>query len=366
MNPRHSEARLRAADRLFDSEDKRILRHSLGSGATPLTITGYPEVAKRQEKVQHRLRERISRSLRDRSPLIRTFAENNFLGRFARRLDRNQASYDTRLVRDIPAHLQDTHDRVLIGDGSPKDALVVMSELRMRSIELARLTHPSIDMQDNPDLDGMHEEIYDAVTMLGGEFHEDAVPTYELSNLDTNVPPEKVAKDKAPVEHAAVREGMMATVKRHIGTMPDGTKVIQRTSYIIDLNELPVEITHAIRSVNTLESKNPLQAVSEAAQVDILLPHLIGRGSEEKSIIPVSTTIFAHNEAIAEIIKNRATPEETDAPSKSMGRFYEALEKDTAELAKIWGFTEEQRRTDRYTRGVGAHALSADEILDDD
>lgn len=344
---------------LSDGEDKKILRHSLGTGATPLTITGHPEVARRQEKVQHKLRKRIARSLNDRSPLIRQFAEQNFLGRFARRLDRNGASYDTRLVKDIPAEIRDVHDRVLIGNGSPKDALMVMSGLTMRSIELSRLTHPNVDMQDNPQLDEMNESVYDAVIELGGEFHEDIAPTYELSNLDTIVPPAIVPKNEQPVEHEAVREGIMATVKHHIATMQDGTKVIQRTSYIIDLNELPAEISQAIRSVNTLEAEDPLAAVAEAAQLEILLPYLIGRGSAEKSVIPISTTVFAHNERVAQIIKDQENPVKSDTPSESMQRFYAAVEQDTADLAKLWGFSEEQRRSDRFTRGIGVHALES-------
>jgi hypothetical protein len=100
--------------------------------------------------------------------------------------------------------------------------------------------------------------------------------------------------------------------------------------------------------------------------MDMLLPYLLDRGSAERSIIPISTTLFAHNEAIARVVEDLAKPEKRDEPSESMQKFYEALEKDTAELADLWGFTDEQRRTDRYTRGIGAHALTANELLEDD
>jgi hypothetical protein len=366
MNVRPRGDRLRPERLLPVDDDKRILRHSLGTGATPMTITGLPEVAKRQEKVQYKLRKRIMRNLAGRSPLIQKFAEQNFLGRFARRLDRNRASYDTRLIETIPDEIRDTHDRVLVGDGSPKDALVVMSALGMRSIELARLTQPGVEMYPNPQLDEMTEDVYRAVIELGGVVHDEAELAYELSNLDTIVPPEAVTGNQKPAEHEAVRDGIMATVKRHIATMPDDTKVIQRTSYIIDLNELPPEISQAIRAVNTLKAEDPLRAVAEAAQMDMLLPYLLDRGSAERSIIPISTTLFAHNEAIARVVEDLAKPEKRDEPSESMQKFYEALEKDTAELADLWGFTDEQRRTDRYTRGIGAHAIGADERFEDD
>jgi hypothetical protein len=366
MNVRPRGDRLRPERFLPVDDDKKILRHSLGTGATPLTTTGRPEVAKRQNKVQDRLRKRLLSNLVDRSPLIQKFAEQNFLSRFERRLDRNRASYDTRLVRDIPVEIRDIHDRVLVGDGSPKDALVVMSTLGMRSIELSRLTHPNIDMEGNLQLDGMNQEVFDAVIELGGELHDDTVPTYELSNIDTIVPPENVSGNKRPVEHAAVREGMMATVKHHIATLQDGTRVVRRTSYIMDLNELPEEISQAIRSVNTLQAMEPLQAVAEAAQLNDLLPFLIELGSDEKSLVPISTTIYAYNETIAALIASPVSIERDDTPSEHMQRFYDALEHDEALVEKQRKRDRERERLKRLSRGIGRGSLQVYELPGND
>lgn len=346
-------------------DDARILRHSLGSGATPLSTTNLPEVARRQETVQSKLRSRITRKLRDRSPLIRDFAEQNFLGRFARRMDRNRASYDTRLVAEIPDGIRDAHDRVLVGDGSVKDALEVMTALQMRSIELARLTHPNSDMHTNPQLQDMRYDTYDAVIDLGGEVYDGAEPSYELSNLDTIVPSGELDEEGRPIENAAVREGVMATAKRRIATLPDGTSVIERTSYIVDLNELPPELSNAIRSVNTLNVGDPLKALAEAVNFEELLPYLI-ENNYSKSVIPMSTTIYAHNSAIAKIIKDRSNPEKSEEPSDSMRRVHDAFAQDIEVLAGMWGMTSDEARHDLARRGIGAHAVKRDMLDDDD
>ena len=347
------------------ADDARILRHSLRYGATPLSTTGLPEVAKRQETVQENLRKRITKKLRGRSPLIRDFAEYNFLGRFARRLDRNRASYDTRLEAEIPESIKPAHDRVLIGDGSIRDALEVITGTKMRSIELARLTHPNIDMATNEDLQEMHEMAYEAIAELGGVIHEDTETTYELSNVDTIVPCGSVDAAGNPVENAAVREGIMATAKRQIGTMPDGTLVVERTSYIIDLNKLPLETAEAIRSVNTLQTPNFLQAITEIAHLNELLPYLIEHDGDEESVIPMSTTIFAHNPLVAELINELGAPKGTEL-SDSMRRVQAAFTEDVENLAEMWGVSPTELRRDLQRRGIGSTALSADTVLECD
>lgn len=328
-------------------DDKRIIRHSLGTGATPLTTTNRPEVSRRQDRVERKLRVRIESNLKDRSPLIRKFAEQNFLGRFARRLDRNRASYDTRLVNDIPYEILDVHERVLIGDGTPSDALTVMSKLQMRSIELARLTHPNTDMQNDPELDGMRSDVYDAVIEHGGKYGDVIETDYELTSLDTVVPCEKTLANGHPIENSNVREGIMATAKRHIAELPDGTKVVERTSYIIDLNELPTEISDAIRSVNTLENENSLQDITEVAQLNTLLPYLIERGAAEMSVIPISTTVYAYNEAIAQMIAGQQLQLKNAEQGELMKKLAIALEKDKADQKVLWAIAEAKERSKR-------------------
>lgn len=361
MNARYDGDMPRREVFLFADDDKRIIRHSLGTGATPLTTTNRPEVAKRQEKVERKLRGRIASNLKDRSPLIRKFAEQNFLARFARRLDRNRASYDTRLVEEVPEEICAPHERVLVGDGSPSEALTVMLALRMRSIELARLTHPDTDMQNNPELDGMRSDVYDAVLEHGGRYYDDIRTDYELTNIDTVVPCEEELADGRPVENTAVREGVMVTAKRHIAELPDGTKVVERTSYIIDLNELPSEISSVIRSVNTLNNENSLQEITDAAQLDTLFPYLIERGAEETSVIPISTTVYAYNETIAQRIADQQSQLKNTEQSELMKKLTVALEQDEAEQKVLWALAEakEQKKRELEKRQYEAEEQQA-------
>lgn len=358
MNAWRSSESLRVKKPRID-EEKRILRHSLGSGATPLSTTNLPEVSRRQDTVQIELRKRITRQLRGRSPLIRDFAEYNFLGRFARRLDRNRASYDTRLETEIPPALQEDHDRVLIGDGTVEQALKVMTGLKMPSIELARLTHPNTDMATNDQLHEMRVATHDAIGALGGAVHDEPDTAYELSNIDTIVPCGTVDETGRPVENAAVREGIMVTAKRHIGTLPDDVLVMERTSYIIDLNELPMEIADAIRSVNTLETPDPLRAIATAAQLDELIPYLVEYSDEEKSVIPMSTTIYAYNPLVVKVLEESIVLGKSDAPSDAMLRVRAAFAEDVKHLAGMWHMSTEQVHDDLTRRGLNPCAVQA-------
>lgn len=335
------------------AEVRELIRREVSWGATPLAITGREDIARNQREVFDILNSRIVEQAPDNTPeVLRRFIEMNFMHRFYQRMMRNQASYNDRLFvfDDQPAgiktvlldddsdeahgdvlafefkdvhsgleayeaglptfddvfegrpELRDMYLDVLRGIGSAREALLVREALGMRSIELTRLTHPYGHMIE--DLEGMRAEVSEAILALDGELFDEPPTEYKINSSDNIADPSQ--------DHA--QAGLSITRKRYIGQLPDGTDIYERSSFVLRIDEnspFNQDYAQAIRSIKYESTDTWSTAVWQAGRLAEELPRLLAE-NDFACILPMSTTIYAHNpvdDAAIERRKGRQTAE---------------------------------------------------------
>ena len=272
---------------------QKELEYHLSWGATPLAGAEYPDVRQLQDKVvQPLLLNRVETSAPEDTPLpIRRFMEESFLMRFAGRASKNYDSYAERLVHDIPDDVDPEvalyEQRALRGTASPEQLIIVRRALGMRSIELARLTHPYGVMYD--ELDMMRDDVAQAITNQGGVVFdpEDYNEKYKLRATGLLLDPNN-------------REQVMSlliTRRRDFGMVDDDTLDMERTSFIIPVHEGSVYdpvLSKKMRKISMVNNPDRIRQIEEIGRISEVVPELLNT-KDFKAAIPQSTTNFEFN-----------------------------------------------------------------------
>lgn len=252
-------------------------------GATPLVLS--PDVVLQQNDVKSQIASLfeqgnvpsyVSRGLAE-------YIEVLNMSRTYNREDHNRNSFAYRGKTDldgVPLEALEVLDRSLKGFASPAELLLIARILEIPTIELASLTHPygqRIEL-----LEPMRDAVSDAVDILGGHKIIDKAPTYEVKGCDNPHDP-------------ASMEGIHMTRKRIIGILSDGTEIMERSSFVILVDNLPQEVADKIRGIQY--GKVWAEDVLHSEDLDVLIPMLL-EDDVYDTAIPVSTTVVAINPAL--------------------------------------------------------------------
>jgi hypothetical protein len=267
------------------AEFQRVAHNERGEpltwGSTPLVLS--PDVVLQQNGVKSLIAELfedgnipsyVSKNLAEYIDVLN-------MSRTYNREDHNRNSFAYRGKTDldgIPLKVLEVLDRAVKGFASPAELMLIAQILEIPTIELASLTHPyggeRIEM-----LKPMRAAVDQAIELLGGRTIKDKAPTYEVKGSDNPHDPSSM-------------EGIHMTRKRIVGVLPDGTEIMERSSFVILVDNLPEEVAQKIRSISYGE--NWAQEVLRAEDLNILIPMLLDEDVYDTAI-PISTTVVAIN-----------------------------------------------------------------------
>lgn len=284
-------------------------------GETPLLTN--PE----QQGVFHRLLDRIAfNTPMDTPDAFQEFILSHFSSRFYRRQARNEQSYIDRSVIDLGTIEPETRvllDLALVGSASPVQLLQLRQDIGMPSIELARVTHPyAVDMAV---IDEMRSVVEYAIEQAGGELCDGSdcttfgiesshimsssgceIDFVKLEMLDmTSDGEEECMKmlESARQRDSAKLTGVLTKRKRTLAVLEDGTKIIERSSFILRIDkdsELDQLIAHRMRNVVIDGNPNWKQEMTEACDLSALMGVLLADNRFD-ILVPLSTTVYAYN-----------------------------------------------------------------------
>lgn len=202
------------------------------------------------------------------------------MARTVNRESHNQDSFAYREKMDldgIPLEALEVFNRAVIGYASPAELLFVQKLLGIPSIELASLTHPygqRIEL-----LKEMRPAVNEAIVLLGGRLVKGVPCTYEVKGGDNLEDPQQT-------------QGIHMTRKTIFGYLDDGTEIVERSSFVVLVEQLPDGCRKAIR---TLPFKNNPDWNEQANRLlSKIVPTFLDEDAYDKAV-PVSTTVVAIN-----------------------------------------------------------------------
>jgi hypothetical protein len=306
-------------------EHNEGIRHHLEWGATPLTTIGRQDVASMQLRVFDALIDRTEKSAPiDVPDELRQFVLHSFMNRFHGRAQNNQISYNERLKQDFnnldPLVLK-MHERAITGHATPAELLIVRREFGLRSIELARLTHPYGDRIEQ--LDRMRGAVeYGILANEGNVFdsEDDQDVRYKIRSL---------SRDAETPE--AIKHGFLMTRRRKIGIEGEDTHIHERSSFIVRMDKaggLDPELVSEMSKVKLTKDETWIEDIAAAVKLEEIIPALLKKNNFH-TIIPLSTTVYAYNKTTGEEIERE---KERSRDRMEMSRYPE-LQKHIADLA---------------------------------
>jgi hypothetical protein len=287
---------LQSAEKLLLNQIERIADNPRGEpltwGATPLVLS--PDVISQQINVKKILAELFE------SSHVPSFVSDNLASYIevlntSRTLNReahNTESFIYRKKTDldgVPLEALEVFDRAINGFASPAELLLVSKLLGIPTIELASLTHPY--GQRIEELKDMRPAINNAILLMGGKLSHARGSIFEVKGSDNPNRPD-------------IMEGLHITRKTLFGSMPDGTNVIERSSFVLLVDQLPQETALIIRSIpyGPYWSEQILRLGKIYTFARLLLD-----GDKHDKAIPVSTTTVAINDALSkELLSDEA------------------------------------------------------------
>ena len=207
--------------------------------------------------------------------------------------------------------LSDMIARAETGHASPAEILLVRNALGIRSAELACLTHPYGDKIEV--LQTMRDVVRQSVETLGGVYTATPDVRYrvkgvidETSLAESHLIPE-ITRDIPFMLGVAPREkqwipdytkGLFMTRKRTLGTMPDGTVIRERTSFILRIDQVASPEQMARLSQLDPYDEHWYDKILDTLDLDGMVGPLLANDAFD-IVVPVSSTIYAFNEQTA-------------------------------------------------------------------
>ena len=282
MHERQNHSETQAIDLARISENNR--GEPLTWGATPLEAS--PALKMQQDLVKSELEhlfdpknipDYVSDELADYIYVLN-------MSRTANRESHNQDSFAYREkmnLEELPLEALELCQRAISGHASPAELLYMQRLLGIPSIELTSLTHPygqRIEL-----LKHMRPAVNEAILLMGGRLVDvKEVPReYEVRGSDNPHNPRQM-------------QGVHMTRKTIFGYLKDGTEIVERSSFVVLLDQLLPQQAVAIRAVPFENNEGWAQQVKGACELEKLAPVLLDKDEYEKAI-PISTTVVAKN-----------------------------------------------------------------------
>lgn len=270
-----------------------------------------------QNQVYNRLLDRIEAQKPSSVPdVVREYINLHFMSRFHSRQARNSTSLHDSLNPDapLPDELEAAFEYALDGECiRPVDLLDLSMRRGMPSVEMGRCSHFwGLNMEP---INEMRSAVEYAITSLGGEVLEG--DEYTVYSPDGN--------HVRSVDSDQPNIGFLVKRKRTVGVMPDGTIIIERTSFFLRVDNessLDQDIIDAVRNVVTqtwsdspetangnapyhltpdldpamtmFEETGWLDRIASSCDLNVLMPVLLGNGRTDIAI-PLSTTVYCFN-----------------------------------------------------------------------
>lgn len=291
-------------------------------GATPLNQSS---TIHQQADLMHELSVYAEYAPEDVPKEVAEFVRQTFRDRFVARGVANDENFHTSLLSK--RYYADNNnalrliDRAEEGSASPAELLLVRQLLGIRSVELACLTHTYGRRLKEGLLDQMRSTVMSGVLLMGGEYHKDTNPVLRIKDVILN----NVDKDDMPKvytmsnkERIGIAEqfggiaGILITRKRHLGTMSDGTVIKERSSLILRADEQGMVTKNDLERLTQCATDGWEDSALQDTQLDKLVLELMDM-NEFSYAIPISTTIYAHNEETAKMVSAKQA-ENTQIP----------------------------------------------------
>ena len=310
---------------------------SLTWGETPLVTN--PE----QQEVFRLLYDRITYNVPIDTPEeVQDFVISHFMSRFYRRQARNEQSFVDRSVEDLnvlDSEILSCLDLAFIGGASPVELLQLRHAIGMPSIELSRFTHPyGLGMET---LDEMRLAVAYAIEQMDGVLCDRAdcttygidsshtmsnsgcqVDFVKLGLLDATLNGEDECMEmleSSRQRESATLSGVLMKRKRILAVLPDGTEIIERSSFILRIDkesELDQIIARKMRNIVIDGNPNWENEMADACNLSTLMSQLLLEKRFDIAI-PLSTTVYAHNLARENEAKAINKAKEEDALARS-------------------------------------------------
>ncbi|MBC7565156.1 hypothetical protein H7100_02945 [Candidatus Saccharibacteria bacterium] len=215
------------------------------------------------------------------SPELAEYIDVLNMSRTFHRETRNVDSFNYREkmdLRGIPLEALEVLNRALTGYASPAELLFLQKLLGIPSIELASLTHPygqHIELLKN-----MRPAVNEAIILMGGVLVRGINPIFQVEGCDN-------------LNNISAMQGIHMTRKTAFGYLEDSTEIVERSSFVILLDQLPDGRADAIRAVPY--GPHWSRVVGRVCGLSELAPILLNQDQYDKAA-PVSTTVLAVNE----------------------------------------------------------------------
>jgi len=244
------------------------------------------------------IRERTRRECPKDVPInIVWYVDDTFMRRFHSRSEANEdnyvnALYPKEMFADNP-ELQEVFLKAELAKASPTELLITRKVRGIRGVALASLTHlygNGIEM-----LDDMRSAVQSHVELFGGTYHEDTKTRYRVKEI--------IGLKNGD---ASLRRGLLMTRKRTLATLPDGTIIRERSSFVLRTDEASIFTDEDILKLKSVDLSNPRyqDELVAAAQLDETVATLL-ESNEFSQAIPLATTIYAYNPETAARIRVR-------------------------------------------------------------
>ena len=278
-------------------------------GAVPLVNTR--PILEQQQAIDTKLRKLFRKKQRPKyvNNLLGDYIETVHLARAQHRLMRNRDSfaYRANYKASVPFELLDVASAAIDGSASPAELLYMRQFWRMPSVELGSLTHP-YGKRMKPHLEDMRDAVDGAINLHGGTLYETEAermnPRDKSDFLESLVEYEVKGTDESVVHGESQPHGIHMTRKSRIGSLPDGTEVVERSSFIIRCEALPDALQRAVQSIQDERMYRVRESASEEdftpwteemMRIPGFLKHVAGllSNDDHEAAIPVSTTVVA-------------------------------------------------------------------------
>jgi len=242
--------------------------------------------------------------LPDGVPLaIASYATHTFDNRFFGRGSANNENFFSALrFTEIESFDDETRkmiERGELGHASPGELILIRDLLGIRSVELACLTHPYGENID-PYLTDMRKSVRKAVVLLGGEWHQDPTPVFSVK--------ESVDEfgEVQNLNELDVPSGILMTRKRDLATLPDGSMIRERSSFVVrtdkDSELYKLLGPEAMKQLSEIQNLPSDQAALQFALFEPFIKELLDNDKWTEAI-PISTTIYDFNKETERLVE---------------------------------------------------------------
>jgi len=281
--------------------------NSLDWGATPLDAYHDQILSRQQTNVRKKLEQRarfVPPEVGEIPEEVRAYVAQNFLTRFNGRTLANRDNFSRRIHTDPSEFTADEEmvlHKAMWGHATPAELLYLRCKLGMGSIELGCITHPYGTHTANV------EEMRDSVRAAMRMFMVDDEPTEEEDLEWTFAVKQADNLLDSQNQSMYLRSAFVVTRKRDFGVLLDGSKVRERTSFVVridDESEFDQAVANNMRRVPLMRNNDAMRHLTIAGKLDKVLPPFI-KEKRFGTVIPLSTTIYAFNRQTEARIETR-------------------------------------------------------------